>query len=215
MRRRDFVAGLGSTAVLLPLESHAQLSPRQRRLGVLIGALPSDPGGQTEVTTFVKSLAELGWIEGRNISIAYRWSGANIALAEVSAKELMALNPDILLARSTPPTIALQRATSTIPIVFVNVAEPVSSGIVPNLARPGGNVTGFTNFEASIGGKWVQLLKEVAPQLVRIGIIYNSQTAPFAGLFLRNHRDARPERNRYRRIDVYLATAQQRDGADS
>ena len=192
MRRRDFVAGLGSTAVLLPLESHAQLSPRQRRLGVLIGALPNDPGGQTEVTTFVKSLAELGWIEGRNISIAYRWSGANIALAEVSAKELMALNPDILLARSTPPTIALQRATSTIPIVFVNVAEPVSSGIVPNLARPGGNVTGFTNFEASIGGKWVQLLKEVAPQLVRIGIIYNSQTAPFAGLFLRSIETAAP-----------------------
>jgi putative tryptophan/tyrosine transport system substrate-binding protein len=192
MRRRDFVAGLGSTAVLLPLESRAQSSPRQRRLGVLIGALPSDPGGQTQVTAFVKALAELGWIEGRNIAIAYRWSGANIALAEVSAKELMAFNPDILLVRSTPPTIALQRATSTIPIVFVNVAEPVSSGIVPNLARPGGNVTGFTSFGASIGGKWVQLLKEVAPQLVRIGIIYNSQTAPFAGLFLRSIEEAAP-----------------------
>jgi putative tryptophan/tyrosine transport system substrate-binding protein len=192
MRRRDFVAGLGSTAVLLPLESRAQSSPRQRRLGVLIGALPSDPGGQTQVTAFVKALAELGWIEGRNIAIAYRWSGANIALAEASANELMTFNPDILLARSTPPTIALQRATSTIPIVFVNVAEPVSSGIVPNLARPGSNVTGFTNFEASIGGKWVQLLKEVAPQLVRIGIIYNSQTAPFADLFLRSIETAAP-----------------------
>jgi putative tryptophan/tyrosine transport system substrate-binding protein len=192
MQRRDFIAGLGSAAILLPLESRAQLSPRQRRLGVLIGALPSDPGGQAEVTTFVKALAELGWIEGRNIAIAYRWSGANIALAEVSANELMAFNPDILLARSTPPTIALQRATSTIPIVFVNVAEPISSGIVPNLARPGGNVTGFTNFEASIGGKWLQLLKEVDPRLMRIGIIYNSQTAPFAGLFLRSIETAAP-----------------------
>src|ERR1700687_3157674 len=137
MRRRDLIAGLGSAAVLLPLESRAQLSPRQRRLGVLIGALPSDPGGQAEVTTFVKALAELGWIEGRHIAIAYRWSGANIGLAEVSANELMAFNPDILLARSTPPTIALQRATSTIPIVFVDVAEPISSGIVPNLVRAG------------------------------------------------------------------------------
>src|SRR5271167_811144 len=192
MRRREFIAGLGSAAVLLPLEARGQISPRQRRLGVLIGTLPTDPGGQAEVATFVKALAELGWIEGRNIAIAYRWSGANISLAEMSANELMAFNPDILLARSTPPTIALQRATSAIPIVFVNVAEPISSGIVPNLARPGGNVTGFTNFEASIGGKWLQLLKEVDPRLVRIGIIYNSQTAPFAGLFLRSIEMAAP-----------------------
>src|SRR6202162_2203679 len=106
MQRRDFIAGLGSAAILLPLESRAQLSPRQRRLGVLIGGLPSDPGGQSQVTTFVKALAELGWIEGRNIAIAYRWSGANIALAEVSANELLAFNPDILFARSPPTKIA-------------------------------------------------------------------------------------------------------------
>jgi len=185
MRRRTFIAGLGAAAAW-PLPAHAQSSSRQRRLGVLIGTLPGDAGGQAEVATFVRALAELGWVEGRNIAITYRWSGADIALAEMSAKELIAFNPDILLGRSTPPTIALQRATSTIPIVFVNVAEPISSGIVPNLVRPGGNVTGFTNFEASIGGKWLQLLKEVDPRLVRIGIIYNFQTAPFAGLFLRS-----------------------------
>jgi putative tryptophan/tyrosine transport system substrate-binding protein len=193
MKRREFIAGLGGAAAW-PLTARAQQQalPHQRRLGVLMGALPGDPGGQAEVGAFVKALAELGWVEGRNIAIAYRWSGADIALTEISANELMAFNPDILLARSTPPTIALQRATTTIPIVFVNVAEPISSGIVSNTVRPGGNVTGFTNFEASIGGKWLQLLKEVDPRLVRIGIIYNSQTAPFAGLFLRSVETAAP-----------------------
>jgi putative tryptophan/tyrosine transport system substrate-binding protein len=191
MRRRDFIAGLGGAAVW-PLAARGQSSPRQRRLGVLMGAVPGDPGGQAQVAAFVKALAELGWVEGRNIAIAYRWPGADIALAEMSANELMAFNPDILLARSTPPTMALQRATSIIPIVFVNVAEPISSGIVPNLVQPGGNVTGFTNFEASIGGKWVQLLKEVDPRVVCIGIIYNSQTAPYADLFLHSAETAAP-----------------------
>jgi putative tryptophan/tyrosine transport system substrate-binding protein len=125
----------GAAAWPLTARAQQQALPHQRRLGVLMGALPGDPGGQAEVGAFVKALAELGWVEGRNIAIAYRWSGADIALAEISANELMAFNPDILLARSTPPTIALQRATSTIPIVFVNVAEPISSGIVSNTVR--------------------------------------------------------------------------------
>jgi putative tryptophan/tyrosine transport system substrate-binding protein len=189
MRRREFVA-LCLGAASWPFAARGQ--PRQRRLGMLIGTSPDDPGGQAEVAVFVKALERLGWIEGRNIAIAYRWSGADLALAEMSARELMALNPDILLARSTPPTIALRRATSTVPIVFVTVAEPISSGIVPNLGQPGGNVTGFTNFEASIGGKWLQLLKEVAPGLVRIGILYNPDSAPFAGLFLRSIEAAAP-----------------------
>jgi putative ABC transport system substrate-binding protein len=189
MRRREFIAGLGSTAAW-PLAARGQLLPR--RLGVLMGTPPGDPGGQAQVAAFIKALAELGWVEGRNITIAYRWSGADIPLAEMFANELMAFNPDILLARSTPPTMALRRATSTIPIVFVNVAEPISSGIVPNLVRPGGNVTGFTSFEASIGGKWVQLLKEADPRLVRVGVIYNSQTAPYADLFLHSAETAAP-----------------------
>jgi putative ABC transport system substrate-binding protein len=192
MKRRQFIAGLAGAVVAWPAVARAQVLPRQRRLGVLIGSAPGDPGGQAEVAAVVKALAELGWVEGRNIAIAYRWSGANIVLAEISAKELMAFNPDILLSRSTPPTIALRRATSAIPIVFVNVAEPISSGIVPNLVRPGGNVTGFTNFGASIGGKWLQLLKEADPRIVRIGIIYNPQTAPFAGLFLQSVETAAP-----------------------
>jgi putative ABC transport system substrate-binding protein len=185
MRRREFIAGLGAAGAW-PLAARGQSLPRQRRLGMLMGVPTGDPAGQAEVAAFVKALAELGWVEGRNIAFAYRWSGSDIALAEMFAKELMAFNPDILVARSTPATMALKSATSTVPIVFVNVAEPMSSGIVPNLVRPGGNITGFVSFEASIGGKWVQLLKEVDPRVVRIGIIYNPQTAPYAGLFLRS-----------------------------
>jgi putative tryptophan/tyrosine transport system substrate-binding protein len=185
MRRREFIAGLGGAAAW-PVVARGQSLQRQRRLGVLIGAPPNDPAGQAEVAAFVKALAELGWVEGRNIAFAYRWSGSDIALAEMFAKELIASNPDILVARSTPPTMALKSATSTIPIVFVNVTEPISSGIVPNLVRPRGNITGFVAFEASIGGKWMQLLKEVDPRLVHFGIVYNPQTAPYAGLFLRS-----------------------------
>jgi putative tryptophan/tyrosine transport system substrate-binding protein len=192
MNRREIIAGIAGAAVAWPAVARAQQSSRRRRLGVLIGTPLGDPGGQAEVAAFVKALAELGWVEGRNIDIAYRWSGGDIARADTFAKEMIKLNPDILLARSTPPTMALKSATSTIPIVFVNVAEPISSGIVPNLVRPGGNITGFAGFEASIGGKWLQLLKGVDPRLIRIGIIYNPQTAPFAGLFLRSIETAAP-----------------------
>jgi putative ABC transport system substrate-binding protein len=142
MRRREFIAGLGSAAAW-PLAARGQSLPRQRRLGMLMGVPTGDPAGQAEVAAFVKALAELGWVEGRNIAFTYRWSGSDIALAEMFAKELVASDPDILVARSTPPTMALKSATSTVPIVFVNVAEPMSSGIVPNLVRPGGNITGF------------------------------------------------------------------------
>jgi putative ABC transport system substrate-binding protein len=192
VRRREFISGLGSVAIAGVPSARAQLPDRVRRVGVLMGWDQDDPAGQAEIAAFVKALAELGWVEGRNIAIAYRWSGSDVALAEMFAKELMAADPDILVARSTPPTMALKRATSTIPIVFVNATEPISSGIVSNLARPGGNITGFVGFEASIGGKWVQLLKEADPRVVRIGIIYNPQTAPYAGLFLRSAEAAAP-----------------------
>ena len=120
------------------------LSYRRVSGGLAWGAAPGDPAGQAEVAAFVKALAELGWVEGRNVAFAYRWSGSDIALAEIFAKELIASNPDILVARSTPPTMALKSATTTIPIVFVNVTEPISSGIVPNLVRPRGNMISST-----------------------------------------------------------------------
>ena len=157
-----------------------------------MGLSPSDAGAQAELATFRQRLAALGWIEGRNIHLEFRWPGGDIALARTFAKELVASNPDLLMGRSTPTTAALKQETSTIPIVFVNVAEPLESGFVQSLARPGGNITGFTNFEGSIGGKWLQLLKECDPRITRVAVIYNPQTAPFAGAFVRSVQSAAP-----------------------
>ncbi len=191
MNRREIIAALGATAVS-PFSALAQPGERMRSVGVLMSFLQSDPAGAADVAAFRQRLTELGWIEGQNIRIEFRWPGADVERARVLAKELVALKPDVLLARSTPPTAALKRETDAIPIVFVNVAEPIESGFVQTLARPGGNITGFTNFESSIGGKWLQLLKEAAPRIVRIAIIYNPQTAPFSGLFLRAVQSAAP-----------------------
>jgi putative tryptophan/tyrosine transport system substrate-binding protein len=189
MRRRDFIAALGAAA--WPSALRAQPG-EMRRVGVLMSVLHDDPSGITDVAAFRQGLADSGWVEGRNIHIELRWPGGDVERAQVFAKELVDLRPDVLLARSTPTTAALKRETSMIPIVFVNVAEPVESGFVQTLARPGGHITGFTNFEASIGGKWLQLLKEADPRIVRIAIIYNPQTAPFAPLFLRSVQSAAP-----------------------
>lgn len=191
MNRREFIAILGAAAVS-PLSALAQPGGQTRSVGVLMSFLPDDPAGVADVAAFRQRLAELGWIEGQNIRIEFRWAGSDVERAEVLAKELVALRPDVLLARSTPPTAALKRETETIPIVFVNVAEPIESRFVQTLARPGGNITGFTYFESSIGGKWLQLLKEADPRLARIAIIYNPRTAPFAGLFLRSIQLAAP-----------------------
>jgi putative tryptophan/tyrosine transport system substrate-binding protein len=159
---------------------------------VLMNAVKDDPGGPAEVMAFRQGLTELGWIEGRNIDIEFRWPGSDIERAQTFAKELVGLRPDVLIGRSTPTTAALKRETGTIPIIFVSVSEPVEQGFVQSLARPGKNITGFTSFEASIGGKSLQLLKEVDPRIARVAIIYNPQTAPYAGLFLRSVASAAP-----------------------
>jgi putative tryptophan/tyrosine transport system substrate-binding protein len=189
IRRREFVAGLGSAAAW-PLAAQAQQGAR-RHVGVLMNVAKGDSSGLAEVAAFRQGLAELGWVEGRTVGIEVRWSGLDLR-AEALAKELVALKPDVLLSRGTPATAAFKQETGAIPIVFVGVFEPVEQGIVQSWARPGGNITGFTNFEASIGGKWVQLLKEVDPRVVRIGIIYNPQTAPLAGSLLRSVETAAP-----------------------
>jgi putative tryptophan/tyrosine transport system substrate-binding protein len=186
MRRRDFIVGLGSTTAILPLAARAQQSNRVRRVGVLMNVVQEELSGPTEVMAFRQGLTELGWIEGRNIDIELRWPGSNIELAQTFAKELVGLRPDVLIGRSTTTAAALKRETGTIPIIFVNVTEPVDQGFVQSLARPGGNITGFTNFEASIGGKWLQLLKEADPRIARVAVIYNPQTAPYGGLHLRS-----------------------------
>ncbi len=189
MRRRDFIAALGVAA--WPFALRAQPG-KMRCAGVLMSVLRDDPNGMRDVAAFQQGLADFGWVEGRNIRFELRGRGGDVERAQVFAKEMVGLKPDVLLARSTPTTAALKRETSMIPIVFVNVAEPVESGFVQTLARPGGHITGFTNFEASIGGKWLQLLKEADPRIVRIAIIYNPQTAPFAPLFLRSVQSAAP-----------------------
>jgi putative ABC transport system substrate-binding protein len=148
-----------------------------------------DPQGSAELAAFRRGLAELGWIEGRTVGIEVHWSGGDQP-AETLAKELVAGKPDVLLSRSTPTTEALKKETSTVPIVFVNVASPIEQGFVQSLARPGGNITGFTNFEESVGGKMLQLLKEIDPRIERVAVIYNPRTAPYANIYFRSMKSA-------------------------
>jgi putative ABC transport system substrate-binding protein len=152
----------------------------------------NDPGGVAEMVDLRRGLAELGWVTDRNINIDFRWPGGDLDRAQALAKELVDLKPEVLLARSTPTTAALKRESDSIPIVFVNVTEPVEQGFVRSLAQPGGNITGFTNFEGMVGGKWLQLLKEVDPRIIRVAVIFNPQTAPFAGLFVHSLEAAAP-----------------------
>ena len=186
MKRREFITLLGGAAAAWPVAVRSQQPERMRLVGVLMSLPQNDPGGQAEVEAFYQGLAAAGWVEGRNIQIEFRWPGGDVALARTLAKELIELNPDVLVGRSTPTTAALKGVTSSIPIVFVNVAEPIGSGFVESLVRPGGNITGFTNFDGSIGGKWVQLLKEADPHMTRIANVFNPKTAPFAGSFLQS-----------------------------
>jgi putative tryptophan/tyrosine transport system substrate-binding protein len=177
MNRREFIAGLGSAAAW-PVAARAQQGERLRRIGVLMPFQNGDPDGQAEMAVLRHGLAERGWIEGRTIDVAVRWAGDDAI--EASAKELVGAKPDVLLSRSTPTTAALNNERGLIPLVFVNVAEPVEQGLVQGLSRPGSNITGFTNLVASVPSKMLQLLKEIDPQIVRVVVIYNPQTAPFA-----------------------------------
>ena len=188
--RREFITLLGGT-VAWPLAARAQPA-RMRRLGVLMNSVENDPGGVSEMGELRAGLAELGWVEDRNVHIDVRLPGGDLERIQAMAMELVALRPDILLARSTSTTAALRRESETIPIVFVNITEPVEQGFVQNLVRPGGNITGFTTFESMIGGKWLQLIKEVDPRITRVAVIFNPQTAPFAGLFVRSIEAAAP-----------------------
>ena len=190
IRRREFITTLGS-AVAWPLAARAQPA-RMRRLGVLLSFAENDAGGVSEIDALRAGLAELGWVEDRNIHVDVRWPGGDLERIQEMAKELVAVRPDIVLARSTPTTAAFRRESENIPIVFVNIIEPAEQGFVQNLARPGGNITGFTNFESMIGGKWLQLIKEVDPRITRVAVIFNPQTAPFAGLFVRSIEAAAP-----------------------
>jgi len=183
MRRREFIALIGGATAAWPLAARAQQPGGMRHLGVLLAFDESDPQPQRWLTSFTKGLTELGWTTGRNLQTDIRWAGNDVNLMEKFAKELVALKPNVILTFGTPVTAALQRETPAIPIVFAVVSDPVGEGFVANLAHPGGNITGFHNSEASIGGKWFELLAQVAPGLKRVAMIYNPDTAPGHGKY--------------------------------
>ena len=167
MRRREFITLVGSAAVW-PLTVRAQQAQRVRRIGVLMPFAKDNPEGQARIAAFLKELQRLGWTDGRNLQIEYRWDTGDL---RKSATELVALSPEVILGSATPAVAALQQSTRTVPIVFAQVADPISAGFVASLAKPGGNVTGFTNFDYTIGAKWLELLKEIAPNVTRVGVI--------------------------------------------
>jgi putative tryptophan/tyrosine transport system substrate-binding protein len=183
MRRREFITLLGGTAATWPLAARAQQADRVRRIGVLISGSENDSEYQAQLATFRDALQQLGWTEGRNMRIDYRRAVDDPALRRALAKELVALQPDVILERATPVLAALLQETRTIPIVFAMVADPVGSKFVQSLARPGGNVTGITNFEYPIVGKWLGLLKEIMPHLGQVGSLFSPETSPGGGSF--------------------------------
>src|SRR6516165_7485977 len=177
LRRREFIAALGGAAAW-PLAARAQQGDRVRRIGVLWPGDENDPLYKSRVSAFTQALAGLGWTDGRNVRMDIRWHGDDINRIRALAQDLVGLQPDIILAGGTPETVALQRETRTIPIVFAGASDPVASGIVLRLNQPGGNVTGFATQEAALAGKWLELLSEIAPGLKRAAIMFNPDTAP-------------------------------------
>ena len=169
-RRRAFITLLGGAAAW-PLAARAQQGERVRRIGVLMNSTADDAVSQDRLTAFVQGLQELGWTVGRNLQIDYRWGAGNIERYRIFAAELVALTPDILVTVGAPAVEALQRATRTVPIVFTSVTDPVGGGLVTSLARPGGNTTGFTLSEYGLSGKWLGLLKEIAPRVMRTAVL--------------------------------------------
>jgi putative ABC transport system substrate-binding protein len=173
MQRREFIAGLGSAAAAWPAVARAQQPDRMRRIGVLMGNDETDPEAMARLAGFTRGLADLGWTDRRNVRMDVRWAAGNIDRTRMFAKELVDLQVEIILANGTPVTAALQRDTRTIPIVFVNVSDPVGEGFVAGLPRPGGNLTGFIDTEAAMAGKWLELLTEIAPGVKRAAIMFD------------------------------------------
>ena len=183
MKRREFISLLAS-ATALPVAARAQQASPEKTIGVLMGGAESDQEGQSSVAAFREELRKLGWMEGRNSQINIRWAAADVELMKRFAKEIVALQPDVILTSSTPAAAAMLQQTRTIPVIFVLVADPVGSGFVASLPRPGGNATGFTPIVRSLGGKWVELLKEIAPRITRVTLLFNRPTATFVEGYL-------------------------------
>ena len=181
MRRREFIAALGGAALAMPLAAGAQ--ERVRRIGVLVNLAEGDAAGQTFVTGFRQALQELGWVDGRNARIDMRWGGGSRERYRKYAAELAALAPDVIFAATTDAVVSVQQASPTVPVVFVGAIDPVGSGLITSMARPGGNATGFTIFEYAIAAKWLELLKEVAPGVTRAAVLRDANVASGIGQF--------------------------------
>jgi putative ABC transport system substrate-binding protein len=185
MKRRELLTLLGGAAVTWPLRTRAQESGRVRRIGVLLGNAEGDTQAVAGLAAFKTGLQELGWIDGRNIQIDYRFAAADVDRMQTLAKELVVLQPDLIMGQTTPVIAALQRETKTIPIVFIIVSDPVGSGFVASLPHPGGNITGFINIEASLSGKWIEMLKEIVPRCTHAAFLFNPETAPYFAFYER------------------------------
>jgi putative ABC transport system substrate-binding protein len=192
MRRREFITLLSGAAATWPLAARAQQPERMRHVSVLMNLSENDPEALRLLTAFKEGLAQLGWADGRNLRIDYRWAGGDIGRIRTLAKELVELSPDIIVGYGTPVIVALQQETRSIPILFLSITDPVGQGLVASLARPGGNVTGFSIFEISMGTKWIEALKQMAPGLKRVVTLYNPATAPYFPLYVRAIEQAAP-----------------------
>jgi putative tryptophan/tyrosine transport system substrate-binding protein len=179
MRRREFIRVLGCAAAAWPLAAHTQQPTGMRRIGVLMGLAETDPSTIQYVQELRGALQSLGWTDGQNIQFAYRYAGGNPELARAFAKELVEMHPDLIVGHTTPVAVALSQATRTLPVVFVSITDPVVGGFVASMARPGGNMTGFTNYEFSMGAKWFEILKEMAPGTTRVSLMLNPDTGSY------------------------------------
>jgi ABC-type uncharacterized transport system substrate-binding protein len=183
MRRREFITLLSGTAAIWPIASWAQQRGQVARVGVLMSTAANDPEGQARITAFRQALQKLGWTEGQNVRVDVRWAGGDAALDRKFATELAALTPDVILATASQTVAALQAVTQTVPIVFAHAVDPVGAGFVDSLARPGGNATGFVLFEYGMGAKWLELLKEIAPNVTRVAVLRDPTMAAGVGQF--------------------------------
>jgi putative ABC transport system substrate-binding protein len=179
VRRREFITLLGGAAAW-PLAARAQPADRMRRIGILVSAA-SDADAQVRIAVFQQGLHKLGWTDGRNIRSELRWGAGDTDRIQAYATELVGLKPDVIFSVGAPALAALHRATNTIPIVFTQVADPIGGGFVPSLARPGGNITGFTNHEYAMVGKWLEVLKEVAPRVAQVAVVHHPESPSSAG----------------------------------
>jgi putative ABC transport system substrate-binding protein len=191
MRRRRFIAGLGA-AVAWPFAARAQQPGGVRRVGVLMNSVATDTEFQSYLAVFIQGLRQLGWVEGQNLRVDVRWNAGNVGLSQTYAAQLMGLMPDVILVASTINLTAVRQDTNTVPVVFVSVSDPVAQGFVVSARQPGGNITGFSRYEFSIGGKWLGLLKEAAPGLARVAVMFNPDTSPQLKFFMQAIEAAAP-----------------------